>query len=144
MAWELEEAIGYYKKQGAPADQSAVLSLLREIQRECGGIPRYALSAMAQSYNVKESLFLALIRRIPGLRLADTHLLEICGGPNCSKRAGLAAFGETLKYPGLTVRTVPCMRQCGKGPNIRFDGKLYNRADEAQIRRLLEESGYVQ
>lgn len=139
MEWNLEEAILYYKKQGAPGDQSAVLSLLREIQRECGGIPPYALARMAESYNVKEALFLALIRRIPGLRLADTHLLEICGGPNCSRRAALAAFGETLKQPGLTVRTVPCMRQCGKGPNIRFDGRLYNGADEALIRSLLQE-----
>jgi NADH:ubiquinone oxidoreductase subunit E len=140
MEWNLEEAILYYKKQGAPGDQGAVLSLLREIQRECGGIPRYALTRMAESYNVKEALFLALIRRIPSLRLADTHVLEICGGPNCSKRAALAAFGETLKMPGLTVKTVPCMRQCGKGPNIRFDGRLYNGADEALIRKLLQEA----
>lgn len=144
MNWNLEEAITYYAGQGAPGDQTAVLSLLREIQKECGGIPRYALTAMASAYKVKEGLFLALIRRIPSLRLADTHLLEICGGPNCSKRASLAAFGESLKYPGLTVKTTACMRQCGKGPNIRFDGKLYNGADEGLIRRLLEENGYVQ
>ena len=139
MAWELDEAISYYKRQGAPRDQSAVLALLREIQQELGGIPRYALARMADSFGVKESLFLALIRRVPSLRLADTHVLEICGGPNCSKRGKLAAFGETLKVPGLTVRVVPCMRQCGKGPNIRYDGKLYNGADEALIRRLLQE-----
>ena len=140
MEWDLEEAILYYRKQGAPGDQSAVLSLLREIQKECGGIPPWALARMAEHYNVKEGLFLALIRRIPSLRLADTHTLEICGGPNCSRRAALAAFAETLKQPGLTVKTVPCMRQCGKGPNIRFDGTLYNGADEALIRRLLQEA----
>ena len=138
MEWDLEEAILYYKSQGAPADQSAVLSLLREVQQHCGAIPRRALTRMAESWGVKEALFLALIRRIPSLRLADTHVLEICGGPSCSGRASLAAFGETLKQPGLTVRTVPCLRQCGKGPNIRFDGKVYNGADEALIRRLLE------
>ena len=27
--WNLEEAISYYKKQGAPSDQSALVSLLR-------------------------------------------------------------------------------------------------------------------
>ena len=48
-------------------------------------------------------------------------------------------FSLPLKQPGLTVRTVPCMRQCGKGPNIRFDGRLYNGADEALIRSLLQE-----
>jgi hypothetical protein len=29
------------------------------------------------------------------------------------------------------------MRQCGKGPNIRWDGQLYNGADEALLRRLV-------
>lgn len=140
MDWDLEEAIGYYQKQGAPGDQSALLSLLREIQQENGGIPRHALKRMAQVYNVKEGLFLALIRRIPSLRLSDTHLLEVCAGPNCSRRGNLAAEAEALaKWPGITVKMVPCMRQCGKGPNIRWDGQLYSRADEALLRRLITE-----
>ena len=37
MAWNLEEAMHYYKKQGAPRDQSALVSLLREIQQENNG-----------------------------------------------------------------------------------------------------------
>ena len=137
MDWNLEEALAYYKKLGAPADQSALISLLREIQREQGCIPRDMLGQMAGYYSVKESLFLALIRRIPSLRLGSEHVLEVCGGPNCSRRADLAAFAETLT--GVTVRIVPCMRQCGKGPNIRFDGRLYNGADKALIQRLLQE-----
>ena len=30
MAWSLEEAISYYRKQGAPRDQSALVALLKE------------------------------------------------------------------------------------------------------------------
>lgn len=138
MAWDLEEAMEYYARQGAPSDQSAVIALLKEIQQEQGAVCTGDLSRMAQRYKVKEGLFLALIKRLPGVRLGQTHVLEICGGPNCAKRGKLAAFGETLT--GVTVKIVPCMRQCGKGPNIRFDGKLYNGADEALIRRLLEET----
>ena len=138
MSWNLNEAMEYYARQGAPADQSAVIALLKEIQQECGCISPADLKRMADYYKSKEGLFLALIRRIPGLRLEQTHVLEICGGPNCSRRANLAAFAETLT--GVTVKTVPCMRQCGKGPNIRFDGTLYNGADEALIRKLLKEN----
>lgn len=137
MNWNLEEALAYYSRQGAPREQSAVIALLREIQQECGSISPADLGRMAEYYNVKESLFLALIRRIPGLRLGTEHVLEICCGPNCSKKAALAAFAESLT--GVTVRMMPCMRQCGKGPNIRYDGKLYNGADEALIRNLLKE-----
>ena len=37
MAWELSDAVAYYKKQGAPNDQSALVNLLLEIQQEMGG-----------------------------------------------------------------------------------------------------------
>ena len=138
MAWDLKEAMEYYARQGAPSDTNAVIALLKEIQAENGCVSKADLARMVQYYNVKEGLFLALIRRLPGVRLGSTHVLEICGGPNCSRRSALAAFSETLT--GVTVKTVPCMRQCGKGPNIRFDGTLYNGADEALIRRLLRGS----
>ena len=142
MAWSLQEALEYYRKQGAPGDQSALVSLLKEIQQEKGGgIPKGLLPNIAQFYGVKETLLLAVIKRIPSLRLSDTHSLELCGGPNCSRRAALAAFVEKTygtKPKGFTVSYVPCMRMCGKGPNIRWDGQLYHGADEALIRRLVD------
>ena len=138
MSWNLEEAITYYRRQGAPADQSALLSLLTEIQQENGGsIPRAALTQLAQAYQVKEGLFLALIKRIPRLRLAGGHTLELCGGPNCGKRADLYTLAKALCGPDVTVKQVPCMRQCGKGPNLRWDGTVYHQADEALLRKLL-------
>ncbi|MBQ8237660.1 MAG: NAD(P)H-dependent oxidoreductase subunit E [Oscillospiraceae bacterium] len=135
----MEEAIVYYKKQGAPADQSAVTALLREAQAEHGGtIPAYLVSTLAEALGVKESFLLAVIRRIPSLRLADTHCLEICAGPNCGRHAALAEAAEKLRSVKITVKFVPCMRMCGQGPNIRWDGKCYNHADEALLRQLTE------
>ena len=141
MAFSLEEAVAYYKKQGAPSDQSALVSLLREVQQENGGaIPRSALPALTEGLGVKESYLLAVIRRIPSLRLSDNHTLEMCGGPNCGKHAALAAAAEKLcKGKNVTLKFVPCMRLCGKGPNLKWDGTLYHKADEALIKRLLEE-----
>lgn len=143
MDWNLYEAISYYARQGAPADQGALVSLLREVQTESGGsIPRSLLPQIADGLGTKESLLNALIRRYPSLRLADTHTLELCAGPNCSRRGALAAFVENTWGPkpkGFTVKYVPCMRLCGKGPNIRWDGKLYHNADEALLRRLIHE-----
>lgn len=142
MAWELEEALAYYRDQGAPGNQTMLVDLLKEIQRESGGgIPKGTVSAVAEAYGVKEALLLAVIRQIPSLRLEDAHCLELCGGPNCSKRAQLASFVEKTygKSPkGFTLRYVGCMRQCGKGPNIRWDGVVHNGADETLIRRLVE------
>lgn len=141
MNWDLEEAIAYYKKQGAPGDQSAVIALLREVQQENGGsIPQYSLSPIAAGLGTKESLLNAIIRRIPSLRLSDTHLLELCSGPSCGRHTALAAAAESLfRGKPVTIRYVPCMRLCGKGPNVRWDGQLYHKADEALLRSFLEQ-----
>ena len=139
MDWNLQEAVAYYRTQGAPGDQTALVSLLSEVQRECSGsIPVWALPEMARGLDVKESFLQAVIRRMPRLRLGDAHVLEMCAGPNCGKYTALAAYAE--KHKGsVTLKFVPCMRLCGKGPNIKFDGKLYHHADEALLRSLLEE-----
>lgn len=141
MNWNLEEAIQYYKKQGAPADQSAVISLLREVQQEnSGSIPQYTLAPIAQGLGTKESLLQAIIRRIPSLRLANTHCLEICSGPNCGRHTALADMAESLcRGKAVAIKYVPCMRMCAQGPNIRFDGNLYHKSDEALLRSLLKE-----
>ena len=144
MNWDMAEAVAYYKGQGAPGDQNALVNLLREAQSELGGsIPGYLATQMAEALGVKESFLLAVIRRIPSLRLDGSHCLELCGGPNCSRRAQLAAFVEKTwgaEPKNFRLKYVPCMRLCGKGPNIRWDGKLYNGADEALVKKLIEEA----
>lgn len=143
MDWNLDETLDYYARQGAPSDQNAVINLLREIQAENGGrIPQYMLTLAADRYRTKEGVFLALIKRLPSLRLEDTHCLELCGGPNCSKRASLAAFVEKTwgsNPKGFSVKYVPCMRLCAKGPNIRWDGQVYHKADEKLLRELIDQ-----
>lgn len=143
MSWNLNETLEYYKRQGAPADQSAVISLLTEIQQEHGGsIPKALLAEIAACYGTKEALLLALIRRIPRLRLSDLHTLEVCTGPNCGKSAALAQSAEKVAaaHPGkISLKFVPCMRMCGKGPNLKWDGKLYHKADKSLLLELIKE-----
>lgn len=140
--WALNEALAYYRGQGAPADQAALVGLLREIQQENqGAIPAWTLAVIGEEYGVKESFLLAVIRRIPSLRLENTHTLELCAGPNCPKRRDLAGFVEKTYGPkpeAFTLKFSGCMRLCGKGPNLKWDGKLYPGADEALIRHLVE------
>ena len=138
MDWNLEEALAYYQKQGAPGDQTALVSLLREVQSNCGGIPQSCCALIADRYGIRESFLLALIKRIPSLRLENTHILELCCGPNCGKHTAILACAEKLcRGTNITLKQVPCMRMCGKGPNIRWDGQLYHKADEALLKQLI-------
>jgi len=145
MSWNLEEAISFYKTQGAPKDQSALIGLLREVQQEHGGsIPEFVLRQIAESYEIKESFLLAIIKRIPSLRLGSTHCLELCAGPNCGKHTSLAKLAEKLHADSgkrFTLKFGPCMRMCGKGPNIKWDGTTYHKADEKLLRILLKDAG---
>lgn len=140
MGWELKEAAEYYKKLGAPSDQNALVGLLREIQEEYGSVPANLLPEAAAYLGTKESFLLAVIRRQPRLRLADTHVLELCAGPNCGKATALASLAEKLcaGKPGITLRFCGCMRQCGKGPNVKWDGQIHNRMDGETLKKLLD------
>ena len=140
MSWNLEEAISYYRQQGAPGDQNALRNLLGEVQQECcGSLPQYTLPIIAQAYGLREAFLTALIGRIPSLRMAGTHCLELCGGEGCAKYAALAQLAQHIQAADpnrITLRRTHCMRMCAKGPNLRWDGVLYQQADEALLRKL--------
>lgn len=135
----MQEMLEYYRRQGAPGDQTALVNLLKEIQQEQGAVPRWAVAQIAESYQIKESFILAVVKRIPSLRLQDIHILELCAGPNCGKHTQLAAAAEKLcKLKGVELKFVGCQRMCGKGPNIKYDGKRYHKATEELLRELLK------
>ena len=142
MSWTLEDAIAYYGTQGAPSDQTALVALLREIQQELGGrIPTYVIAAAAATYGVKESFLSAVIRRYPSLHVENVHRLELCAGQNCGRHTALHALAEQMCHASkgkVELRYLGCQRMCGKGPNLKWDGRLYNRVDEALLKSLFE------
>lgn len=135
----MKEMLDYYRRQGAPSDQTALVNLLKELQQTYGAVPKWAVAEIAESYKVKESFLLAVVKRIPSLRMQDTHLLELCAGANCGKHTALAAEADKLCKPkGVELKFIGCQRMCGKGPNIKFDGKLYHRATVDLLKELLK------
>ena len=143
MNWNLEEAMRYYKDQGAPRDQHALIGLLREIQKEFNGsIPVYILPEIASSYGIGEGFIKAIIQRIPSLRIENTHLLEICSGPNCGKHTQIAELAENYlkSHPGsFVIKYVPCMRMCKHGPNVKWDGTIHHKTDKESLKQLLHD-----
>ena len=145
MDWDLKEALRYYQNQGAPRDQSALTDLLREIQQKYNGrIPCHMPGVIADAYQIKETFLLAIISRLPSLRLENSHCLELCAGANCTKHAELAAYAEKCHADSgkkFILKFTPCMRMCGKGPNLKWDGVLYPHADQALLKKLLQDAG---
>ena len=135
----VKEILEYYRRQGAPADQTALVNLLKELQQTYGVVPKWAVGEIAEEYRIKESFILAVVKRIPSLRLQDAHLLQLCSGQNCGKHTALAAEAEKLcKLKSVEFKYMGCQRMCGKGPNIKFDGKLYHKATVELLQELLK------
>lgn len=126
------------------------MNLLREVQEHNGGVlPEVAVEEIATAMDIKPSFLGAVIKRYPSLRTESApHLLEICGGPNCAKNgsAKLIRFlaseyqvqsGGISKKGKFAFKICGCMKQCPHGPNIKWDGEIYNHADEALLEKLI-------
>lgn len=148
--WSLEEAVAYYKEQDAPSNQEALVNLLREVQDNNGGVlPDVAMEEIVTALGIKPSFLGAVIKRYPSLRTESApHRLEICGGPNCAKNgsAKILRFvaseyqvqsGGISKKGKFAFKICGCMKYCPHGPNIIWDGEIYNHADEALLEKLI-------
>ena len=149
--WNLEEAISYYKKDSAPKDQDALVALLREVQNENNGIlPDITVKEIALKMEIKESFLTALIKRYPSLRTETApNLLEICGGPRCAKNASekllrFIAAEYNVQSGGISqkgkfaYKVVGCMKHCVQGPNVKWNGKVYNKMDVKKLVEIIE------
>ena len=136
MSESLQEIVTYYKNQGAPGDQVALLSCLREAQQACGGMLDSAAQAqIAALLGVKPSYLQAVAKRISDLKLSGAaHTLTVCTGVNCTRKGSeirryleqeLGAQPDKTFLGGKWMyRTAGCQRACRTAPNVRIDGEL--------------------
>ena len=147
--WNIHESVEYYKGQDAPQNQFALVELLKEVQEHNGGVlADNVVQEIAALLNIKPSFLNAVIKRYPSLKpAAAPHRLEICGGKNCAGN-GSAALLKFIKQTynvdnggisvsgGFSFAVCNCLKHCGKGPNIKWDGEVYNAATPELIKRL--------
>lgn len=147
--WNLHEAVEYYKGQDAPQNQFALVELLKEVQEHNGGVlTDIVVEEIAALFNTKVTFLNAVIKRYPSLKPASSpHRLEVCGGKNCSANGSAALLkhlrdvygvenGGVSRKGGFSFKICGCLKQCGKGPNIKWDGEIYNAATPELIKKL--------
>lgn len=141
----LEDYIEQYRSQGAPEDQQMLIALMRDAQQIDGGALRQeTLDRIASELSVPGSILNAIIRRIPMLRMADApHRLDMCGGCDGAQeliediRRVYQVDKDGVSMKGrFVLRVTGCLKRCGLGPAIRWDGKTYDEADVELIRQL--------
>ena len=74
------------------------------------------------------------------------HSLTVCQGPSCSRRRELLDFLSSeygvepggVAAAGFRLQTGGCMKNCGKGPCVRWDGTVYTGMTPEFLRALIE------
>lgn len=149
--WSLKEAIEYYKNLDAPNNQQILIEFLREVQEHNSGmLNEDILFKISDMMQIKYSFLTALIKRYPSLRLADApHTLEICSGKNCLAKNNIALMrfimseynvssGEISVKGKFKYKIVNCLKHCGKGPNIKWDGQIYHDMTIDKLKKIIE------
>lgn len=147
--WKIHEAVEYYKGQDAPQNQFALVELLKEAQEHNGGVLTDCLiEDIAALLNIKVTFLNAVIKRYPSLKTAQApRRLEVCGGKNCAANGSAALLkhirgaygaesGGISTKGGFSFKICGCLKHCGKGPNIKWDGEIYNAATPELIKKL--------
>ena len=145
---ELKEIIKAYRDRGAARDQNELIQLLREVQTLFGGvIPQKALERTAEKLELKMTFIDALLKRYPSIRTEDApHTLSVCGGKNCARQAALSDFVERTygvqaggtAEAGFRYKAAGCMKKCGTGPCVKWDGDIHTGMTEEKLRKLIE------
>lgn len=148
-SWNIHEAVEYYKGQDAPQNQFALVELLKEVQEHNGGVlTDIAVEEIAALLNTKVTFLNAVIKRYPSLKPASApHRLEVCGGKICAANGSAALLkhirgaygaesGGISTKGGFSFKICGCLKHCGKGPNIKWDGEIYNAATPELIKKL--------
>ena len=145
---ELQEIIEAYRARGAARDQNELVQLLREAQAVYGGVlPQAALDDIAAALGLKRTFLDAVLKRYPSIKTeAARHTLAVCCGKNCAKRDALADFvrEEYGVHPGgvakagFRFQAAGCMKNCGRGPCVRWDGTVYTGMTPESLRALIE------
>ena len=146
---EFAPLLSFYQGRGAASDHNELVSLLRETQTLYGGvIPQHALDEIARAFGFRETFLPAVLKRYPSIKTeAARHSLTVCQGPSCSRQRELLDF-LTREYgaapggvaaAGFRLQTGGCMKNCGKGPCVRWDGVVHTGMTPETLRALIEE-----
>jgi NADH-quinone oxidoreductase subunit E len=137
------------KKYGG--DQSALIAMLQDIQREEGYLPRKTLTQLSEQLDVPLSRLYALATfyRAFSLKPTGRHKIGVCLGTACHVRGGQALLdrlerdlgvraGQTTTNRRFTVDTVRCLGCCSIGPVVRVDNQMYGRVRQDKLGKILE------
>lgn len=131
-------------------EDSALISILQDIQAEYNYLPQEALREVAQVLNVPLIDVYSVVTFYKSFSLVPRgkHLITVCLGTACHVRGGRRILeeikkrldirpGETTEDNLFTLETVNCLGCCAIGPIVVVDGEYYGEMTIRKVEPLL-------
>ncbi len=142
---EIDEIVDKYE-----GDESGLIQVLLEVQRENRWLPKDTLKRVSQRLGVPltQIYHVATFYKAFSLMPRGRHLVSVCLGTACQVRGAprlLDKVTETLKIkPGETstdlqfsLDTVNCLGCCALGPVMVVDGEYYSKPTAKEIDQII-------
>ena len=147
---EALEIDGIIKQNGGR--ESAILSILQDIQAKEKYLPKEALEYVSQKMQIPlvHVFRLATFYNALSLKPRGRHTIDVCLGTACHVRGGERilekmerdlgiSVGETTKDKRFTLESVHCVGCCSLGPVAVVDGNVFGRVSQERVPGLLKE-----
>ncbi len=143
---EVDEIVARYR-----GDESALIQILLDIQREYYWLPKEALLKLSERLEVplNRIYHIATFYKAFSLTPRGRHQVMVCMGTACYIRGAPQLLdkveeivkikpGETSSDMRFTLTTVNCLGCCALGPVVVVDGEYHGRLAPAKVRQFLE------
>lgn len=120
-------------------DQSSIISILQEIQKEYRYLPQEVLEYVSQKMKISSAKIygIATFYEFFSLEPKGKYIIKICDGTACHVRKSIPILEALRKELSLTdgknttddlmftVETVSCLGACGLAPVLTINEKVY-------------------
>lgn len=133
--------------------RGALITVLEEIQAECGYLPEDALRMVAErtGLSLVDVYGVATFYRSFSLQPRGKRLISVCLGTACHVRGAPmvveeferqlgVGVGETTPDREFTLETVNCLGACALGPIVVIDGNYFSNVNPAKVKKILKKT----
>jgi len=121
-----------------PHDRAELLPALDEVNSRLGYLSRPAIESIARHLRlpVREVYGAATFYSMWNVSAAPVEVVHLCDDGPCHAM-GAAAVRRALDQAGVEVKRTSCIGQCGCGPVVMADGRLYRNVTSRTVQAVL-------
>lgn len=142
----VDKIVDRYKRK-----ESALISILQDIQAEYNYLPKEALLHTRKSLNIPltKIIRVATFYNIFTLKPRGRHLINVCMGTAChvkgsgrileklERDVGIRT-GETTADLKFSLEIIRCLGCCSLAPVVRIDNDIYGRVKQDRVQEILK------